>query len=144
MSRRIAALTAGLAVAIGIATPATAMESEYGSYNDVLGQCAPDDDLVLSATYHDWWKDGQLHHRLSGTITRTGTGRSGTYTETQLDKSSETALSFSGSLSRLVVPGSGVYNATGHFAVTADGRFVFTPSLASLDTFVSDVCALLA
>ena len=89
----------------------------------------------------------QLHLHLTGTVTRTGTGVVGRYAETQLDTfGADGSEVYSGTLSRLVVPGAGVYRAAGHAVFGADGDARFTPGLSALvdGDFESDVCELLS
>lgn len=137
---------------LGLAsTPAQAAGTTTSQFSDVIGSCAPGDDLVADFTIRERMsvKDGreQLHLRLTGTVTRTGTGVVGRYAETQLDKFGDDGSEvYSGKLSHLVVPGTGVLRAAGHAVFSADGDARFTPGLAVLssDDFTGRVCDLLA
>lgn len=136
---------------VGLAGPAAAgHERSTESFQDVIGSCGTDDVLVADFTISQAVAARndreQLHLRLTGTITRTGTGAVGRYAETQLDKfGADGSEVYSGTLSRLVVPGAGVYGAAGHAVFSADGDARVTPGLSLLmdGDFESDVCALL-
>lgn len=135
--------------AVGLTAPsAVAQERTIETMHDVIGSCGPSDSLVADFTIRQQVssREGreQLHLHLTGTITRTGSGVVGRYAETQLDTfGADGSETYSGTLSRLVVPGSGVYGAAGHAVFTADGDVMVTPALGSLDDFESEICALL-
>lgn len=138
--------------ALGLAiTPSYAGPADTTShFSDVIGSCAPGDDLVADFTIRERMSvkndREQLHLRLTGTVTRTGTGVVGRYAETQLDKFRDDGSEvYSGKLSHLVVPGAGVLRAAGHAVFSADGDARFTPGLALLssDDFTEQVCDLL-
>jgi hypothetical protein len=149
MNRTLSILVSASCLSIGIAAPALAQERTYDSMHDVIGSCGTDDDLVAdfsirqtSGTYPD---REQLHLHLTGTITRTGTDVVGRYAETQLDKfGTDGSERYSGTLSRLVVPGAGVVRAAGHAVFTAGGASA-TPGLAVLmdEGFTDRLCELL-
>lgn len=148
MSRTLPALAAAACVAVAMAGPAVAQDRTTSTFDDAVGSCGPGDRLVAHFTIRETGADygdrEQLHLHLTGTITRTGTGHVGRYAETQLDKfGADGSERYSGTLSRLVVPGVGVFRAAGHAVFTADGDARFTPGLASLDDFESRICDLL-
>lgn len=138
-------------LAVGLAAPAAAgQERTTETFQDVVGSCGPDDNLVADFTIRQQVSSHadreQLHLHLTGTITRTGTGVVGRYAETQLDKfGADGSEVYSGRLSRLVVPGAGVYGAAGHAVFSADGDARFTPGLSPLmeGDFEAAVCELL-
>ncbi len=152
MSRTLRILVPTVCLA-ALAVPATATAVEQqrttSSFSDVIGKCGKDDRLVANFTIRetsaDYGDRVQLHLHLTGTITRTGTGVTGKYSETQLDKfGADGSERYSGKLSHLVVPGAGSYRAAGHAVFTADGDMKLTPGLAALDEYEDRVCALLS
>jgi hypothetical protein len=142
-AKTFAAVALALPVALAPAVPASAREGEpvqqsYGSCGDgeLLGQF-----FVVERDHDD-----TLHLHLSGTITRTG-HRTGKYAEVQADRFGEgDAASFTGNLSRLVVPGRGAFAYAGRAVVGEDGSFSFTQGLEPLaeGDWVASVCDALA
>lgn len=151
MFRTIRVLVPVACLAVGLAAPAVAgPDRTTETFQDIVGSCGPGDDLVADFTIRQQvsthFDREQLHLYLTGTVTRTGTGVVGRYAETQLDKfGADGSEVYSGTLSRLVVPGVGVYGAAGHAVFSADGDARFTPGLSPLvdGDFESDVCDLL-
>lgn len=145
----VACLAVGSAVAL--ATPAAAIDRSVDHFQDVIGSCGPDDDLVAdftirgTATSH---RDREQYHlHLTGSITRTGTGVTGKYAETQLDTfHADGAETYSGSLSRLVVAGRSTYRAAGHVTFSSDGEMTFTPGTGPLveGDYETEVCTALS
>ena|SRR5689334_15148834 len=142
----LATLPVGLCLATGPVAPAVALERTTETVTTVFGSCAPGDDLLGMFTIRQTSSAGdrreRLHLRLTGTITRTGTGVVGKYAETQLDTFwADGRESYSGVLSRLVVKGGRGITAAGRAVVSADGDFTVTPGLAELDgDYTQAVC----
>jgi hypothetical protein len=151
MFRTLRILVPVACLSVGLASPAIAgPESTTETFQDVIGSCGAGDnlvaDFVIRQQIGSHGDREQLHLHLTGTITRTGTQVVGRYAETQLDKfGADGSEVYSGSLSRLVVPGAGVYGAAGHAVFSADGDARFTPGLSPLmdDGFEAAVCDLL-
>jgi hypothetical protein len=142
-AKTIAAVALAVPLALAPAVPAQARPGEpsqtsYGSCGDgeLLG-----DFFVVERSHRD-----TLHLHLSGTITRTG-HLTGKYAEVQADRFGEgDAASYTGTLSRLVVPTRGAFSLAGRAVVGEDGSFSFTPGLRPLveDDWVASVCEALA
>lgn len=135
-----------VAAVVSLAGPSAASPPDAESFQVGLASCAPGDDLVGDFTV--WQTFGRtpssnmLHLHLAGTITRTGTGEVGKYAEIQLDRfGADGTETYAGTLSRLVVPGSGTVSASGRAVVDGDD-FAFTPHLSPImdDDFVAQVC----
>jgi hypothetical protein len=150
MYRTLRTLVPMACITVALTAPAAvAQERTVDGLQDVIGSCGPGDALVADFTIRqqvgDYGDREQLHLHLTGTITRTGTGVVGRYAETQLDKfGADGSEIYSGTLSRLVVPGAGVVRAAGHAVFSAESADA-TPGLAVLmdEGFTDRLCELL-
>ena len=145
------ALVLGTALA-GLSATAAEARPSSSAVDEVLGSCStPGDDLLahfqVVESQSSTPSQDTNRLRVSGTITRTGTGVVGRYAETQLDSyRADGSESYSGSLSRLVVAGGSGFSLGGRAAVSASGDFTFTPGLRPLveEDWVAKVCSALA
>jgi hypothetical protein len=140
------AFTAALcALPIALAAPAPALAREGEPVQTSYGSCG-DGELLGDFFVVEKAHGDTLHLHLSGTLTRTG-HRTGKYAEVQADRFGEgDAATYTGNLSRLVVPGRGTFSFAGRAVVEENGDFRFTPGLRPLveGDWVSGVCAALA
>jgi hypothetical protein len=119
--------------------------------DQVLGSCGVDDDLIGSFSVRESGGTSahseQLHLRVHGTVTRTGTGVVGRYAEVQMDVfGDDGSEKYVGALSRLTLPSGRGFALAGKAQVTADGDFSFTKGLTAMveDDWVAKVCAALS
>jgi hypothetical protein len=117
-------------------TPERFTESEH--VHEVIGTCGPEDDLVGDWTVTQtvtWFSSGtgSLHLQVVGTITRTGTGVAGKYSERQRDFIHlDGSERYVGLLGHLVVPGGGGFTLAGQAWLDTDGTLSNTPGLDPL------------
>ena len=146
-TRTAAALALPLAVLLPTAA-AHAAPTPTSSFQGVVGECAPGDELVISATMRETSRDRAggvetLHLHSVGTVTRTGTGVVGAYSEKQVDRFyPDGSQRYTGILSKLTVRGGGGYSWAGQADFPAGGDPGVTHGLAPLleSDFVAVVC----
>jgi hypothetical protein len=149
------ALTAGLVALPGQASavePQRYVESEHAV--ESLGTCAAGEELVLDYVRTSTvtiYSSGRatLHLQLVGTMTRTGTGVVGKYSERQRDFGEiegDGSERYVGLLGHLIVPGGGGFTFAGRARLAPDGNLSMTHGLEPLLVidFVPAVCDALA
>jgi len=151
----VAAVSAGLLVATGpadAAAPEREVESQH--LQEIWGSCGPGDELVADYTLTETVivfspERATLHLELVGTITRTGSGVTGTFSTHQRDFFyADGSERYVGMLGQLVVTGGGGFTFGGQAWLSPDGDLSFTPGLATLEQvdaeFEAVVCDALA
>jgi hypothetical protein len=131
------------------AAPAEAATTTYAG---VLAECGTDDALVADFTTRETGRTRSgdvemLHLKLTGTITRTGTGKVGSYMENQRDEfRPDGSERYTGILSKLQVRGGGGYTWAGQADLPAGAEPRITHGLAPLmdADFAAVVCDALA
>ena len=145
---RLVAAALPLAGLLG-AAPA---EAAATTYTGVLAECGANDVLVADFTTQENGRTRSggvemLHLRLTGTITRTGTGKVGSYLENQRDEfRPDGSERYTGILSKLQVRGGGGYTWAGQADLPAGAEPKVTHGLAPLmdADFAAVVCDALA
>ena len=131
-----------------ITAPAAQAAGTTSTFQAVIGECAPGDELVIDATVRETSRtraDGveTLHLQSTGTVTRTGSGVVGSYSEKQVDRFyPDGSERYTGILSKLTVKGGGGYTWAGQADLPASGDPRITKGLAPLleADFVAVVC----
>lgn len=133
------ATTVGVVLAPGQAVAASPERATYVEQRGgVVGSCGTGDELVgdltVTSTITTYSSGKQsLKLELVGTITRSGTGVVGYYSERQRDFFlADGSQRFVGLLGHLVVPGGGGFTLAGQIRVDIDGTLSSTPGLADL------------